>query len=182
MLSGGYAGWRNASCIGRASWRCFMSAVIAFGLNEFRKAPQGFIPQQDRGYLIVVAQLPPGASFAADRAGHEARRRDRAGHARRRPHHQYRRLFRRHLHQCSEFRRHLPRCSTSFKQRARIPRSRPPPSRARCSGNMPRSAKALILVVQPPPVQGIGNAGGFRMMVEDRADAGRRPCRAPSAR
>ncbi len=26
--------------------------------------------------------------------------------------------------------------------------------------------------MQPPPVQGIGNAGGFRMMVEDRAGRG----------
>ena len=29
--------------------------------------------------------------------------------------------------------------------------------------------EALILVIQPPPVAGIGNAGGVRMMVEDRA-------------
>jgi multidrug efflux pump subunit AcrB len=32
--------------------------------------------------------------------------------------------------------------------------------------------QALVLVVQPPPVAGIGNAGGFRMMVEDRAGSG----------
>ena len=44
-------------------------AILAFGLNEFRKTPQGFIPQQDLGYLIVAAQLPPGASLAAHRAG-----------------------------------------------------------------------------------------------------------------
>src|ERR1019366_8556116 len=31
---------------------------------------------------------------------------------------------------------------------------------------------ALIFVVQPPPVAGIGNAGGFRMMIEDRAGRG----------
>jgi multidrug efflux pump subunit AcrB len=31
---------------------------------------------------------------------------------------------------------------------------------------------AVIFVVQPPPVAGIGNAGGFRMMVEDRAGRG----------
>jgi hypothetical protein len=36
---------------------------------------------------------------------------------------------------------------------------------------------ALIFVVQPPPVAGIGNAGGFRMMVEDRAGRGPRHCR-----
>ena len=40
------------------------AGIIAFGLNEFRKTPIGFIPQLDRGYLIVVAQLPPGASLA----------------------------------------------------------------------------------------------------------------------
>jgi multidrug efflux pump subunit AcrB len=31
---------------------------------------------------------------------------------------------------------------------------------------------ALIFVVPPPPVQGIGNAGGFRMMIEDRGGHG----------
>ncbi len=36
-----------------------------------------------------------------------------------------------------------------------------------------------MLVVQPPPVSGIGNAGGFRMMVEDRA--GRRTAGAAEA-
>jgi multidrug efflux pump subunit AcrB len=33
------------------------AGVILFGLNEFRKAPVGFIPQVDQGYLIIVAQL-----------------------------------------------------------------------------------------------------------------------------
>jgi len=32
--------------------------------------------------------------------------------------------------------------------------------------------EGLVLVVQPPAVQGIGNAGGFRTMVEDRAGKG----------
>ena len=40
------------------------AAILAFGLNEFRKTPQGFIPQLDRGYLIVAVQLPPGAALA----------------------------------------------------------------------------------------------------------------------
>ena len=38
--------------------------VIGFGLNQFRKTPVGFIPQVDGGYLIMVLQLPPGASLA----------------------------------------------------------------------------------------------------------------------
>jgi len=40
------------------------AGVLAFGLNEFRKAPLGFIPQLDAGYLIVASQLPGGASLA----------------------------------------------------------------------------------------------------------------------
>src|ERR1700751_3425580 len=40
------------------------TGVILFGLNEFRKTPVGFIPQVDQGYLIIVTQLPGGASLA----------------------------------------------------------------------------------------------------------------------
>src|SRR5690242_8089519 len=40
------------------------AGILAFGLNEFRKTPIGFIPQLDRGYLIIVTQLPPGASLS----------------------------------------------------------------------------------------------------------------------
>src|SRR4026209_2481150 len=40
------------------------AGFTAYGLNESRKAPAGFIPQLDSGYLIVVTQLPSGASLA----------------------------------------------------------------------------------------------------------------------
>ena len=38
--------------------------VIGLGLNAFRSTPVGFIPPVDAGYIIVVVQLPPGASLA----------------------------------------------------------------------------------------------------------------------
>ena len=38
------------------------AGILAYGLNEFRKTPVGFIPNQDVGYLIGVVQLPPGAT------------------------------------------------------------------------------------------------------------------------
>ena len=47
--------------------------ILAFGLNEFRKAPQGFIPQQDRGYLIVAAQIAARRVARAHRRGDAAR-------------------------------------------------------------------------------------------------------------
>src|SRR5262249_56178375 len=44
-------------------------AILGYGLNEFRNAPIGFIPQVDRGYLIGVVQLPPGSSLARTGGG-----------------------------------------------------------------------------------------------------------------
>ncbi|NWO96486.1 hypothetical protein GY976_25480, partial [Escherichia coli] len=32
--------------------------------------------------------------------------------------------------------------------------------------------EAMLLVVPPPVIQGIGSAGGYRMMIEDRAEHG----------
>jgi HAE1 family hydrophobic/amphiphilic exporter-1 len=40
------------------------AGLIALTVFEFTRAPTGFIPQQDQGYLINVVQLPPGASLA----------------------------------------------------------------------------------------------------------------------
>src|SRR3984893_16578302 len=38
-------------------------AILAGGLTEFRRTPQGFIPAIDRGILILASQLPPGSSL-----------------------------------------------------------------------------------------------------------------------
>src|SRR5262249_5776063 len=37
--------------------------ILVFGMNEFRKTPIGFIPQVDRGFLIIAAQLRAGAAL-----------------------------------------------------------------------------------------------------------------------
>ena len=38
--------------------------LIGLTAWQFGRAPTGFIPEQDQGYLITVIQLPPGASLA----------------------------------------------------------------------------------------------------------------------
>ncbi len=40
------------------------AGLIALTGWQFERAPTGFIPQQDQGYLITVIQLPPGSSLA----------------------------------------------------------------------------------------------------------------------
>src|SRR6476660_9604437 len=63
-FSGGY-GWLVGRVVRIAAIMLIAyAAILAYGLNEFRKTPTGFIPQLDRGIIIVAAQLPPGASLA----------------------------------------------------------------------------------------------------------------------
>ena len=53
-----------------AAWS--MPAIIAFGLNEFRKTPLGFIPQLDRGYLDRRGAIAAGRGADAHRRGASA--------------------------------------------------------------------------------------------------------------
>ena len=59
-----------------------------------------------------------------------------------------------------------------FETRAKDPRQSAAGIQGALFGKYAAIQEALMIVVQPPPVQGIGNAGGFRMMVEDRAGRG----------
>ena len=82
------------------------------------------------------------------------------------------RLFRRDIHGRTQRRRDFHRARTVRAARRRSEQI----GQCRLSASFTPSCRviqeALILIVPPPPVQGIGNAGGFRMMVEDRAGRG----------
>jgi hydrophobe/amphiphile efflux-1 (HAE1) family protein len=147
------------------------AGVIAFGLNEFRRTPQGFIPQVDRGYIILVAQLPPGASLARTddvmkRATEIALATPGVGH-----------VVTIVGFSGATF-TNAPNAAAMFlvldpfEQRARDPNQSAEGIQRVLFGKYAAIQDALMLVVLPPPVQGIGNAGGFRMMVEDRAGQG----------
>ena len=148
------------------------AGVIGFGLNEFRKTPIGFIPQLDRGYLIIVTQLPPAASLARTDDVNRARGRDRAQDAGRRACREHRGLFRRHLHQRAERGRGVRHARSVREARRRIRSSRPPPSSAQLFMRLQAIQEGLDLRRCAAAGAGIGNAGGFRMMVEDRAGRG----------
>ena len=147
------------------------AAILALGLTGFSMVPQGFIPQQDRGYLIVAAQLPPGASLqrtdeAMRRAYELSMQQPGVSHA-----------IRVVGFSGATF-SNAPNAGAiflvldDFKKRAGDARQSAAAIQGALFGKMASIQEAGIFVVQPPPVQGIGNAGGFRMMVEDRAGAG----------
>jgi hydrophobe/amphiphile efflux-1 (HAE1) family protein len=147
------------------------AAVLAFGLNEFRKTPVGFIPQADRGYLIVITQLPPGASLARTDAVQQraidialktpgiAHGVDIVGFS------------------GATF-TNAPNAGAIFlvldpwEKRAGDPRKSSAALAGALFGKLAAIQEGLVFVVQPPPVFGIGNAAGFRMMIEDRAGRG----------
>ncbi len=147
------------------------AGILTFGLNEFRKTPVGFIPALDRGFLIIVTQLPPGASL---------QRTDDVNM------------------RTVDIALKTPGISSAvnivgfsgatftlapnagavfvvlepFEERARDPRKNSNAIIGELYQRLAGIQEAQIFVVAPPPVQGIGNAGGFRMMVEDRAGRG----------
>ncbi len=145
--------------------------IIGFGLNEFRKAPIGFIPQLDAGYLIIVTQLPGGASLART---DEVNRRivDTAlkipGIA--------------HAVNIVGFSgatfTNAPNAGAifvvldPFDSRAGDPHKTAEAIQGALFQRLASIQDGLIVVVRPPPVRGIGNAGGFRMMIEDRGARG----------
>ncbi len=145
--------------------------VIAFGLNEFRKTPIGFIPNLDRGYLIIVTQLPPAASLARTdavnrRAVEIALKVPGIAHA---------------VNIVGFSGATFTRASNAgaifvtldpFEQRAKDPRQSAGAIVGQLFQRLSTIRDGAIFVVAPPPVSGIGNAGGFRMMIEDRAGLG----------
>jgi multidrug efflux pump len=146
-------------------------AVIGFGLNQFRKTPVGFIPQVDGGYLIMVLQLPPGASLArTDEV--QQRALDVAlgvpGVA--------------HGVNIVGFSgatfTNAPNAGAiflvldPFEKRAEDRRESARAIQAELNRRLSKIQDAFIVGVLPPPVRGIGTAGGFRMIVEDRAGRG----------
>ncbi|MGH6768990.1 MAG: efflux RND transporter permease subunit, partial [Xanthobacteraceae bacterium] len=145
--------------------------IVAFGLNEFRRTPVGFIPSLDRGFLIIVTQLPPGAALARTddvnrRAVEIAMKTPGVAHA----------VnivgFSGATFTVAPNAGAIFVVLDSFEERGRDPKLSAAGITRELYGRLSSIQEALIFVVAPPPVQGIGNAGGFRMMIEDRAGRG----------
>jgi multidrug efflux pump len=134
----------------------------------FKTVPVGFIPQQDQGYLIVALQLPDASSI------------DRTDAV---------------LNRMSEIALKTPGVEATFavtglnlltgttQTNAAViflplkhfseRNGKPAESAQAISGYLNEKyshiQEAFSLVLLPPPVQGIGQAGGFKMQVEDRS-------------
>ena len=165
-------GWLASRVVRRAVLMLVVYAIVlGVGLDVFRKVPLGFIPQVDRGYIIVVVQLPPGASLsrtdevqmralnialgvpgvvhAVNVVGFSGATFTNAPNA-----------------------GALFLVLDDFAKRSKDPRQSALAIQGELFRRLSAVQDAFIIAVLPPPVIGIGNAGGFRMMVEDRAGRG----------
>jgi hydrophobe/amphiphile efflux-1 (HAE1) family protein len=147
------------------------AGVIVFGLNEFRRAPAGFIPQLDQGYLIIATQLPSGAALARTdevnrRAAEIALEVPGVAHA---------------VNIVGFSGATFTNAPNSgaifvvldpFEARAGDPQKSAAAIQGQLFQRLAAIQEAFVVVVAPPPVRGLGNAGGFRMMIEDRAGRG----------
>jgi hydrophobe/amphiphile efflux-1 (HAE1) family protein len=141
------------------------AGLIGITIYEFSRAPTGFIPQQDQGYLINIIQLPPGASLA--RTDEVARRVTKI------------------VLSTPGIRHAVPIVGLDGATFTTAPNSAvvfTPLDDFKVRAEKGQSAQALInalnkqfagiqeafiISVAPPPVRGIGTTGGFKMEVQD---------------
>ncbi|HXJ76477.1 MAG TPA: efflux RND transporter permease subunit, partial [Candidatus Dormibacteraeota bacterium] len=170
-----WAGGRYSAGVGGVLRKRAIALVLyttLLGLTgwSFLKVPTGFVPAQDKQYLVAFAQLPDGASL--DRTDAVMRRMAEMG------------LKVPGVQDAVQF----PGLSISgfsvaanagivfFALKPFEERTTPALSGPAIAETLNREfsgiQEAFALTVMPPPVNGLGTIGGFKLFVEDRAGLG----------
>jgi len=169
-LSDGYGRMTKRLVRGLAIVVVVYAGLIGVAGFEFSRIPTGFIPEQDQGYLITVLQLPPGASLSRTEA--VVRRATDII------------LKTRGIEHVAPFAGLDATTFTVASNAGTIFSGLPSLYNHSLPGVTASSVladlrkrlsvieDAYVLTIPPPPVQGIGNSGGFKMMLEDRAGLG----------
>ena len=146
------------------------AALIGLAGYEFSRTPTGFIPEQDQGYLITVVQLPPGASLSRT----EAVMKQAIDII----------LTTKGIEHVAPFAGLDATTFTIASNAGTIFAGLPSLYGHQVDGVTAQSVladlrqrlsviqDAFLLTIPPPPVEGLGSSGGFKMMLEDRAGLG----------
>jgi hydrophobe/amphiphile efflux-1 (HAE1) family protein len=146
------------------------AGLVGIAAIEFSRTPTGFIPEQDQGYLINLVQLPPGASLARTekviRKGVDII------------------LTTKGVEHVAPFVgldattfTVAPNSGTIFSGLPSLYNHELPGVNANSvladlRKRLSVIKDAFVLTIPPPPVQGLGNSGGFKLMLEDRDGLG----------
>ena len=146
------------------------AALIGLSGYEFSRTPTGFIPEQDQGYLITVIQLPPGASLSRT----EAVMKQAIDII----------LTTKGVEHVAPF-AGLDATTFTIASNAGtifaglpslyghdVPGVTAQTVLADLRRRLSVIEDAFLLTIPPPPVEGLGSSGGFKMMLEDRAGLG----------
>ncbi len=170
-----WAGNKYGSAVGGVLRKSAIALVLYAGLVfltgwSFTKVPSGFVPTQDKQYLVAFAQLPDGASL--DRSDAVMRRMAEIG------------LKNPGVESAVQFPglsisgfSVVPNagiiffCLKPFADRKAHELSGPAIAAA-LNREFSSIQEAFVLAVMPPPVNGLGTIGGFKLFVEDRAGLG----------
>jgi hydrophobe/amphiphile efflux-1 (HAE1) family protein/NodT family efflux transporter outer membrane factor (OMF) lipoprotein len=170
-----WSGNKYAGAVGGILRKSVIALILYGGLVfltgwTFTKVPAGFVPTQDKQYLVAFAQLPDAASL--DRSEAVIRKMTELG------------LQNPGVESAVAF----PGLSISgfsvapnagivffclkpFEQRT-TPELSGQAIANDLNGKFSVIEEAFVLAVMPPPVNGLGQIGGFKMFVEDRAGQG----------
>ncbi|WP_064574385.1 efflux RND transporter permease subunit [Cupriavidus gilardii] len=150
----------------------YAGLIIATGV-QMARMPSGFIPDQDIGYQAVILFLPPGSSLErTDKVLHEVNN-----------------IILEtpgikgigHTSPVTGFdvttESYAPNVATVFLGLPSLYGKHVPGVNAATMlvtlrQRLAHIKDAVVIVVQPPPVQGLGAAGGFKLMLQDRAGLG----------
>lgn len=144
--------------------------LIWLTYRAFETTPTGFVPAQDKQYLIAFAQLPDGASL--DRT--EKVIRELSDIALKHPGVDNSIAFPGLSIQGFSI---SPNSGIVFVGLKPFEERTTPELSAEAiagalNGQFSQIKEALVLSLSPPPVNGIGTTGGFKLMILDRSDAG----------
>jgi multidrug efflux pump len=170
-----WAGNQYTTGVGAVLRKSIVALLVYGGLVfltgwSFDKVPTGFVPTQDKQYLVAFAQLPDAASL--DRSEAVIRRMSEIG------------LKQPGVESAVAFPglsingfTVTPNagivffCLKPFEER-KAPSLSGPAIAAALNRQFAAIQEAFVLTVPPPPVMGLGTIGGFKFYVEDRADLG----------
>jgi hydrophobe/amphiphile efflux-1 (HAE1) family protein len=169
-LSDGYGQLTRRLLRGLAMVVVAYVGLIAVAGFEFARTPTGFIPEQDQGYLITVVQLPPGATLArTEKVVKQA-----IDIILKTP----------GVEHVAPFAGLDATTFTIGSNSGTIFSGLPSLYSHELKGVTAATVladlrkrlsvieDAYVLTIPPPPVQGLGNSGGFKMMLEDHAGLG----------
>ncbi len=142
--------------------------LVGFTAFSFTKVPSGFVPSQDKGYLIAFAALPPGATLDRSEAvmrkiGDIALKESGVIGAVQFPGLSINGFV------------NSPAAGITFIRLDDFDKRKGLSGESikdKLQRKFSAISEAFIVVVMPPPVRGMGNTGGFALQLQDRSNVG----------